>query len=180
MTSVDEEAIRLYALYGQPHQVFKKLKEIFGDDAPTAVNVQRMREKYRTHILKKRKELQASIPIMDPEERWIYLQNIIDSALEGDTTPTVTGAVNVKVDRPSALAALRLAQEMTEAKGVVTEENDDYIRSIVMEAYRDMRDSNPKRSDRDILNEILMTLGDQTRPYVEELYELTSTSESTA
>lgn len=177
---VQDEIIKLYALYGAPHLVYRKLKADFGDDCPTAHVVTKMRESHRAHILTMRKEMSKKIPLMDPEERWVILQAILDSALEGDVIKNVRGDVTVRVDRPSALAALKLAQDMTQATGVVQDENDDYVREVVQEAYREMRDSNPERSGKDILNEILMNLGDQVRPYVEEMRELITITESKA
>lgn len=176
MTPVEKEAIKLYALYGTPKTVYDKLVSLFGDDAPTAGAVRNMRERMRVEIQQERKKLMGKIPILDPEERWLLLQNIIDSAMEGDTMMSRNGQTYQRLDRGTALAGLKLAHDMAQTAGSVGDDNDDYVRSIVQEAYQEMKAVNPGRADKDILNEILANLGEQTRPFVEEMYELIATS----
>ncbi len=175
MTIIEKEAVRLFAVYGQPSAVFKKLKEQFNDDCPTAGAVAKLRERFKADILAERKKMQTKIPIMDPEERWYMLQTIYDDAMVGDTMMDRSGNTYVRQDRTTALNAVKVAHDLSQTHGAVHDENDDYIRSIVHDAFKEMKEHAPKRGNSDILNEILANLGEQTRPYVEELRELNAT-----
>ena len=79
-----QKAIELYALYGTPSTVFRDLYDQFGEDSLSVSQVKTVREKYRVEIVNKRKELSAKVPLLNLEERWLYLQNLADSALQGD------------------------------------------------------------------------------------------------
>lgn len=169
-----EYAIRLYALFGSPAAVFKDMQAEFGAGCMSASAVKKIREKYRSQILTKRKELSAKIPLMDIEERWAYLQQIVDGALEGDTIFTPSGNSYQKVDRPTALSALKLASEIASVQGVVNTEDDELIRSIVTEAYEEIKKAEPAKPDAEILKEIVESLGEKTRPYITELVSVSA------
>lgn len=175
MTPIEKEAIRMFAVYGTPQAVFKELKKEYGDDCPTAGAVTKMKERFRAEILKERKALSSKISIMDPTERWYMLQTVFDSAMEGDTMMDRAGNTYQRQDRVTALNALKVANDLTQAQGAVHDEDDEYVRNVTQEAYKDMKSEFPDRSDSDLLNEILANLGEQVRPYVDELRELVVT-----
>lgn len=164
-------AIKLFALYATPATAYRTMKEEFGDNCFTAPQIAKIRTNHRQEILEKRKELCATIPILDANERWGYLQQIIDGALEGEVIyDKRTGSpIEAKIDRTVALNALKVANDMSVNKGVVNNEDDELIRSIVHQAYDDLKRENPDRDDKDIIEEMVDTLGDKIRPFVSEL-----------
>ena len=168
-----QKAIELYALYGTPSTVFRDLYDQFGEDSLSVSQVKTVREKYRVEIVNKRKELSAKVPLLNLEERWLYLQNLADSALQGDIIyDRKTGLpVEAKIDRAVALQSIKFAQEMAQAKGVVNDDDDDLIRQIVKDTFEEMKSLNPKKDNATLLDEILEELGAKSRPYVLELKE---------
>jgi hypothetical protein len=168
-----EKAIELFALYGTPSTVFRDMYDQFGQDSLSVSQVKAVREKYRVDIVAKRKELSARIPLLDIADRWQYLQNIADSALQGDIIydPRTGVPVEAKIDRAIALQSIKFAHEMAQAKGVVNDDDDDLIRQIVQDAYAEMKSLNPKKDNAKILEEILDELGTKSRPYVKELQD---------
>lgn len=163
-----DKAIELFAYFGTPASVFKELTKEYGENALTAYAVRKIRESHRQEILAKRKELEATIPLLDPMERWARLQEIVDGSLDGDIIHTKTGSY-VRYDRTAALNALKLANEFTQTKGAVIDEDDDLIKSIVLQAYEDLRKEKPEATDDDLLKEIEETLGEKVKPYLSEI-----------
>jgi hypothetical protein len=166
-----DKIIEMYAAYATPAIAYKQAREEFGENAYTAHQVKAIREKYRAEILEARKKLMAKIPILDAKERWAYLQQIIDGSLEGEIVyDRKTGIpIEAKVDRTSALNALKLAHEMTQLKGTLNTEDEDLIKSLVQEAFETMTLETPDRSVDDIKKEIIDTLGEKVRPYVTQI-----------
>lgn len=164
--------IEQYALYSTPATLYRRMREQFGDDCFTAGVIRGMREKYRKEILDKRNELTTSIPILDVKERWGYLQDIIDGALEAEIVYDRMGIpVTAKIDRTVALNALKLANDLSTQQGVVNTEDDELIKSIVNEAFEELKASNPDKPDKEILDEIIASLGDRVKPYVKEMQQ---------
>lgn len=163
-----EKAIELYALFGTPASVFKTMQKEYGENCITANEVRRIREKFRNEILKKRADLQAKIPLLDPDERWARLQEIVDGALAGDEI-IVKGGSYIKYDRIAALNALKLAGEFATAKGTVNAEDDELVRQIVLDAYDDLKKEKPEASEDEILEELIDGLGDKVKPFVDEI-----------
>lgn len=161
--------IECYALYQSPTQILKSLKERYGQNAPTYAQILAVRKKYRQEILQKREELEAELPVMNPKERWAYLQHVIDDALEEKVIPLKDGSYKTEKDLKAALQALKLAQDMTQVKGVVVPENDEIIRQIVMEAYDELKQAKPKAAEEELIEELLKGLGAQAEPYIKEL-----------
>ena len=161
----------LYALYETPSTIFRRLQADFGQDALTAMTVKKIREQNRAEILAKRKELSAKIPLLDASERWGYLQSIVDGALEGEIIYDKRTMTPVKavVERGVALNALKLANDMANNTGVVNTEDDELIRSIVLEAFEDRKGEAPDLTDEEILNEIIESLGDKVKPFVDQV-----------
>lgn len=161
--------LECYALYQTPTQILKAMKERYGPNAPTYAQIKSMRQKYRQEILTKREELEAELPVMNTKERWAYLQHVLDDALEEKLIPLKDGSHKVEKDLKSALQALKLAQDMTQVKGVVVPENDEIIRQIVMEAYDELKQAKPKAQEEELIEELLKGLGSQAEPYIKEL-----------
>lgn len=168
-----ERAIELFALYGTVSTVFRDLYDQFGQDSLSVSQLKAIRDKYRNEIVSKRKELGSKIPLLNLEDRWLYIQNIADSALDGDIIyDKKTGLpVEAKIDRAIALQAVKFAQEMSQAKGVVNDDDDELIRQIVKDTFEEMKSLNPKKDNAVLLDEILTELGAKSRPYVLELKE---------
>lgn len=166
-------AIELYALYETPASAYRKMKDEFGIACYSATEIKAIREKFRPQILKKREELKSKIPLLDANERWAYLQTIVDGALEGEIIydKRTNEPIKAVVDRGTALQAVKLANEMATTKGTVNTEDDEMIKSIVFEAFDEMKAENPTRDDREILAEILETLGDRVAPFIDQLKE---------
>lgn len=165
-----DKIIEMYAAYATPASAYKQAREEFGENAFSAGQIRAIREKHRAEILAKRKELMASIPILDAKERFAYIQQIVDGALEGEVVYDRFGKpVEAKIDRTAALNALKLAHEMTQLKGTLNTEDEDLIKSLVQEAYETMRAETPLRPVEDIQREIIETLGEKVRPYVTQL-----------
>jgi hypothetical protein len=163
-----DKAIELYACFGTPASVFKTMHKEFGEHCLTAYAIRKIRESHRNEILEKRKNLEASIPLLDPTERWARLQEIVDGALEGDEIFTKTGSY-LRVDRTAALNALKLAHEFTSTKGTVNPEDDDLVKSIVMDAYEELKREKPEASEEEIIKEIEETLGDKVTPFLDDI-----------
>jgi hypothetical protein len=167
---LEERCIELYALYGTPQSIFKDMKREFGENSLSAGQIRKLRETKRKQIVERRKVLCAKIPILDPQERWAYLQQIVDGALEGDEVFGKDGIiVGYKIDRGTALNALKLAQDITTPTETINTENDDLIRSIVAEAFDDIKKNNPTLGDKELLNRMLEELPDTAKPYIEEI-----------
>lgn len=164
-----DEAIRLFALYGTPSKVYKQMRNEYGDNSLTYGSISKIRNTYRKQILDKRKELSADIPILDIEEQWLTLQTIMDSALEGDIKILPNGTVIETVDRRSALDCLKLAKEFGDTKGIVTEEDDELIKSIVSDLFDDLKKESPEKTNSELLDTIIDSLGDKVKPHVEEI-----------
>ena len=166
-------AIELYALYETPASAYRKMKDEFGAVCLSAHEIKAIREKYRPQILKKREELKAKIPLLDANERWAYLQTIVDGALEGEIIydKRTHEPLKAVVDRSTALQAVKLANEMATTKGTVNTEDDEMIKSVVMEAFEEMKAENPRRADEDILVEILESLGERVAPFIDQIKE---------
>jgi hypothetical protein len=173
MNNQTQYAIELYALYETPASVYRKMKAEFGSVCLSAQEIKSIREKYRSQILKKREELKAKIPLLDAHERWAYLQTIIDGALEGEIIydKRTNEPLKAVVDRNTALQAVKLANDMATTKGTVNTEDDEMIKSIVMEAFEERKAENPKLTDEEILKEILETLGEKVAPFIEQIKE---------
>lgn len=168
-----DKAIELYALYGTPASVFREMREEYGDACLTASVIKRIREKHRPEILKLRNKLSAKIPILNVYERWGYLQTILDGSLEGEVIYDARSGlpVEAKIDRNIALSVIKTANDMTKTQGVVNNEDDDLIKSIVIEAFEERKREQPKMTDEEVLNEILDKLGQKVAPYVSEIKE---------
>lgn len=165
-----DKAIELYAYFGTPASVFRALNKEYGENCLTAYAIRNLREKYRLEILAKRKSLEASIPLLDPNERWARLQEIVDGALEGEEIPTQNGSYR-KYDRLAALNALKLANDMSTTKGTVNTEDDDLIKSIVETAYQELKAEKPNATEEELLKEIRESLGDKVIPYLDQIKE---------
>lgn len=163
-----DKAIELFALFGTPASVFKTISKEFGENGLTAYAIRKIREDYRAEILKKRDELQATIPLLDVNERWARLQEIVDGSLAGDEIITKFGSY-IKYDRMAALNALKLAGEFATTKGVVNTDDDELVRSIVLDAYEDLKKEKPNATDEEIIKEIRDSLGEKIVPYLDEL-----------
>lgn len=161
--------VECYALYQSPTQILKTMRERYGQNAPTYAQILAVRKKYRQEILEKREELEAELPVMNPRERWAYIQHVIDDALEEKVIPLKDGNFKTEKDLKSALSALKLAQEMTQVKGVVVPENEEIIRQIVMEAYDELKKAKPKADEQELIDELMKGLGAQAEPYIKEL-----------
>lgn len=163
-----DKVIELYAYFASPASAYKTLVKEYGENALTANAVKRIRENYRQEILAKRKDLEATIPLLDMNERWAALQEIIDGALAGDTIINRQGTY-IKYDRLAALKALQLANDFASTKGTVNTDDDDLVRSIVQDAYKELKAEKPDVKDEEILKEIEETLGEKVRPFVSEI-----------
>lgn len=161
--------LECYALYQSPTQILKQMRERYGESCPTYNQILAIRKKYRKEILDLRKDLEAELPIMDPKQRWAYLQTVIDDALTEKITQLKGGDVKVEKDLKTALQAVKLANEMTEVKGVVLPENDEIIRQIIMEAYDDLKKAKPTADEKEILEELRKGLGTQVEPFIKDL-----------
>jgi len=165
-----DKVIELYALYSTPAVIFRRLREEFGDNALSAGTVRKIRESNHREIIQKREELCKDIPILDEKTRWGYLQDIIDGAMEGEVLYDRTGIpIAAKVDRAVALNGIKLANDLATKVGAVNTDDDELMKSIIKEAYEEMRGDNPDLSNEEILNEILLSLGDKVKPYVTEM-----------
>lgn len=163
-----DEIIKMYAAYATPASAYKEAVAKFGENALTAGQVKNIRDKYRAEILEERKKLTAKLPILDAVERFAYLQQIVDGALEGDEVHSKFGSF-IKIDRTAALSALKMAHDMTQLKGTLNTEDEDLIKSLVQEAFETMTAETPDRSIDEIKKEIIDTLGEKVRPYVSQL-----------
>jgi hypothetical protein len=170
MDALEQKAVELYAMYGIPSSVFKQMRDEYGENSLSAGQIRRIREKYRKEILEKRREISAKIPLLDLEERWAVLQQIVDGSLEGDPVFNKDGIhVGDKPDRSTALNALKLAHELTQPKGAINDEDDELIRSIVVEAYDDLKSKNPAKTNAELLAQMLDELPDNAKPFIEEI-----------
>lgn len=161
--------LECYALYQGPTQILKQMRERYGDSAPTYNQILAIRKKHRKEILDLRLELEAELPIMDPKQRWAYLQDVVDKALEGQVMTTKTGDQKVERDLKTALQAVKIANEMTEVKGVVLPDNDEIIRQIVMEAYDELKKAKPTADELELIDELRKGLGTQAEPFIKDL-----------
>ena len=161
--------LECYALYQSPTQILKQMRERYGDNAPTYHQILAIRKKHRKEILDLRIELEAELPIMDPKQRWAYLQDVVDKALEGQVLTTKSGDQKVERDLKTALQAVKIANDMTEVKGVVLPDNDEIIRQIVMEAYDELKKAKPTADELEIIDELRKGLGTQAEPFIKDL-----------
>lgn len=171
VTPITEKIIELYALYEIAPTIYKKLREEYGDNCPTLDTIKKIREKFRPQILAKREQQQAQIPLLDPSERWAYLQKIIDGALEGEIVYDKRTGEPIKavIDRGVALNALKLAHDMTNVKGTVNTEDEEAIKLIVAEAYAELKEERPEMTDEEILTILENDLGEKVLPYIEAM-----------
>lgn len=158
-----------YALYQSPTQILKLMKERYGDNAPSYAQILSYRKKHRKKILELREKFEAELPVLNTKERWAYIQNIIDDALEEKVIPTKDGSLRTQRDLKTALQAIKIANEMTEVKGAVIPENEDIIRQIVMETYDELKEAKPKANEEEIIEDLLKGLGSQAEPYIKEI-----------
>lgn len=171
MNAQTQDAIIQYSAYQTPQQVMKYLREKYGDNAYTYNRVYSIREKYRKEILDHRRFQTKSIPILDAQERWIYLQNILDGAMEEKLIPTKWGDKLV-VNYREALQALKLAHEMTQVKGVLNEEADTQVREIIFGAFDELKNQHPKKEKRELVEMLLEGLPEEkVKPYISELLD---------
>lgn len=169
--------IELYSLYGTPSSVWRKLKEEFGNDAPTYQSVRDAREKYVKQIQAERKRLSKKLPLLDPSERWYYLQEIVDGALEGDLLTMKGGATKMVVDRHSALQALKLADDWSQVRGVVKPDElntDDLVKNVVMDMLNKLKalPENKGKSIQDLISEVKESnIPETMSPFLDEILE---------
>lgn len=169
MDKLTQDAIRRYALYGTPASVYKEMRNEFGENSLSYSEVKKIRERYRKEILQERKDLTAKLPILDKQERFVYLQTILDGALEPQPILDRQGnLVGYQEDRKNALAALKLAHEQTQVDEGINSEDEELIRAIVVEAFEEVR-KNSEKSDSELLDEMISQLPASAKPYVEEL-----------
>lgn len=164
--------LECYALYQSPTQILKQMRERYGDSCPTYNQILAMRKKYRKEILDLRVELEAELPIMDPKQRWAYLQTVVDEALTEKISTMKNGDIKSERDLKTALQAVKLANEMTEVKGAVLSDNDEIIRQIVVEAYEELKRAKPTADEKDIIDELRKGLGTQAEPFLNDLGDL--------
>lgn len=157
----EEKAIELFALYSIPSSVWKRLVEIYKEDALTLSSVSNLRKTAREAILKKRKELGSNVLLLEAEERWNYLQTIIDEALVGNPIISLkTGdIVGYKAERDIALKALALADNLAKVSGVVKSDEidtEEMMRKIVLDLFNDYKamPENKNKSIRAIIEEL--------------------------
>jgi hypothetical protein len=164
-----EECIHLYSLYGTPTSIYREMREKYGDNSLSISQIKTIRETCRKEIIDKRKDLSAELPILDIKERVAYLQQIVDGALEGEVVYDRNGQpIDAKIDRASALKALAMVQDMADKKSVVNDDDDDIIRSIVKDAFEDLKKEKPHKSNSELLDEIMESLP-QAKPYIVEM-----------
>ncbi len=164
--------IECYALYQSPQQVVQTLRDKYKENCPTYYSIRQARERYRQEILDKREELETNIAILNSKERWGYVQFILDKALEEEPVFNMRGdQTGVKRDLKNALQAIKIANEMSNTVGAVIPENDDIIRSIVIETFDELRKAKPKANNEEIVQELLNSLGSKAAPYVQDLRE---------
>ena len=162
-----DRAVELYALYGTPSGVWRKLKEEYGESAYTYDKVRKIRESESGSIHKKRKSLsESSLRILDPAERWAYLQQIIDDSLgEGATAK----------DRTVALQSLKMADDMSQVRGAVKADEidqDSLVRDIVFDTFDKMKNlpEYKGKSVKDIVDDMKNSeLSEQVTPYLDEI-----------
>lgn len=162
-----ERAIELYALYGTPSSVWRKLKEEFGESAFTYDKTRKLRESETSAILKKRRGFsESNLRILDPAERWSYLQQIIDDSLGEDATAK---------DRSVALQTLKMADDMSQVRGAVKADEidqDSLVRDIVYDTFEKMK-ALPEykgKSITDVVEDMRNSeLSEQVTPYLEEI-----------
>lgn len=167
-----QKVVELYAYFGSPASIFKQLNKEYGENCLTAHAIRKIRETHRVEILAKRKELEATIPLLDVNERWARLQEIVDGALAGDEVNTKFGSYT-KYDRLAALNALKLADAFTQTKGVVNTDDDEMVKSIVMDAFEALKLERPEATDDELIKEIEENLGDKVKPYLNQLRDTT-------
>lgn len=161
--------VECYALYQAPTQILKSMRERYGDNAPTYAQIIAIRKKNRREILELRDKLEAELPVMNPKERWAYIQHVIDDALEEKVIPMKDGSFRTEKDLKTALNAIKIANEMTQVKGAVIPENEEIIRQIVMEAYDELKQAKPDAAEQELIDELMKGLGAQAEPYIKEL-----------
>lgn len=155
MTDVIKKyVLDLLACYTKPEVVAYLAKQKFGDKAPTVENVRKLRIRYRNEIRKIREELFDTIPLLDIKVRWKYLQSIMESA---ETT-------KIKLE------ALKIANQMTKQEA----EDDDeiFIKQVVMEVYKELKQLDPEKPPEEILKEISDSIGIKALDYIEDIIHI--------
>lgn len=165
-----DKVIEMYAMYEIPSSIFRIMSMDYGENCLSLREIKKIRENYRPQIVTRRKELAGKLPILDPQERLGYLQQIIDGALEGDLVVSKFGTYT-KIDRTSALKALEQVQNMTQKQGVVDTDDNELIKAIVLEAFEEMKKSKDQPSDKEILDRMLEEFPANAKPYIEELQQ---------
>jgi hypothetical protein len=173
-----EKTLEHFALMGTPSSVWKRLKEEYGEDAFTFDYVKKIRNEFKDEILKKRKNIsRGKLRILDPEERWAYLQEIIDSSLAGEEVFTKFGTYT-KYDRATALKALQMADELSQVRGVVKSEEinqEDLVRDIVFDMFNKMKNlpEMEGKSPKEIVDEMRKSeLSETMTPVLDEILEI--------
>lgn len=166
-----DRVIKLFALYQAPQQIMKTLREEYKDNALSYAKVLSIRKKYRNEILKQRDNLEKDIAILDPYERWSYLQDIIDRALEPVLVKTKF-TEKTTVDYKSALMALKQAQDMASVQGAVNEESDSQIREIIFSAFDELKKAHPSKEAKELIKQLKDSLGtEKVSQFESELLE---------
>lgn len=164
-----DEVIKYYALYQIPSQITKTMKEKYGENAPAFYTIAKIRSQFRYEILEKRKEMGGNLAILDAEDRWAYLQSVLDDAMTEQPIVIKGKLIGYSKDLKSALEALKLANTWTEQRGAVQPENETAIRNTIMDAFDQLRERRPTLSLEEVIETLVTHLGAKYKPYIEEL-----------
>lgn len=157
LNEIKQFCLTQLALYVKPEIISYLGRQRYGDKFPTAEEIKKIRIRYRKEIEFLRTERYLELPILNPEQRWFYLQSIIDQATN---------------DRVK-LQALKLAHELTKQAPDNTDEL--MVRKVIIDTYKELKALSPERSHQEIVQELINSLGLKVENFIEELEFLAKT-----
>lgn len=159
-----------YACYWSPARIHKAVIEKFGDAEKLKLQtVSQYKYKYEEVILSRRKELGSEVNIINPTARFEMAQEIYDLSISGVPRFQKDGKVIHVPDPKTAIAAVKLAHDMSGTKDSGDILDSDIIRGVVQEVYKQIRTANPDMTEAEIGQILINNLEEDARPYIEEL-----------
>ena len=158
-----------YAAFWSPSRILKGIVENFGETEKIKMNtVVGYKMQYEDMILQRRKEIGIELPIINPMSRFAMAQEIYDMAMNG-VDRVVRGEIMSLPDPKTAIEAVKLAHTMSGTKDEGQVMDSDIIRSVVKEAYQQIRDVNPEMTETDVVNLLMASMQEDALPYVQEI-----------
>jgi hypothetical protein len=171
--------IRQFAAFMTPSQIAKDMKKVPEFPELSISTIGGYRKKYAPAIMEQRKLMRETFPIMNPEARFSYLQDVIEKAQAGSTITYVNGATREVIDFNAIIAAIKVVNDMTgynkrpvdlkdtDDDGMDAEEQRSIIIRDAFEKYLEKKE-NKDKAIKDVIQQFSLEMELDAARYINE------------